>query len=123
MGVVSNTHYCGDKAVKSSLAIGISELSCGMVEMESSLCDSHNEHYTIHNQNCCKNKHAQFSITGEYDNLISVCGEFVLKFIPPFTLNHIYKYGFDMANLVAVFSNLSPPIQKNISILYQVFRI
>lgn len=123
MSITFSTHYCGGKAVKTSLSIFQQDLSCGMAEDEkSSDCEVDYQKPSFSKKNCCENKHFTFQLSEEFEsNKIFSNSEIVsidfitslptiLSFITP--LEYISHIGY------------SPPqILKDFSIIFQIFRL
>ena len=60
VGFTFVTHYCGGKAVKTSLLLGRDEIGCGMTDMDLS-CDDQSASSSIKSKGCCENKYTQIS--------------------------------------------------------------
>lgn len=111
-------HFCGEYEVLSTFTFGEKDLTCGMT-MDADDCDDSKSN-TIP---CCKNKYEKIDIDDNYsfatfDMQINI--PFITSFISVFitkpfvgskkTQNHYANYE-------------SPPINKDIPVLYQVFII
>lgn len=61
MNITLATHYCGDKAVATSVVLSDEEVSCGMEEMENA-CNSHSPKPKINAKKCCSTEYTQIGI-------------------------------------------------------------
>jgi len=124
MGFTYSIHYCGGKAVKTSLSLTRSELSCGMTKNESTTkCTAEFTAPTISKKGCCENEHFTFQMEEEFQSF-------------NFYLHH-WKENPEVMMLPSIpilpnsisldkifFISYPPPqIKKEISLLFQVFRI
>ena len=64
MGITFSTHFCMDRAVDSELMIGMHELSCGMMDMEST-CET--EETRFMSLSCCDNEFISVEIEDDYE--------------------------------------------------------
>jgi hypothetical protein len=115
------THFCGGKAVESKVLFSETQLGCDMMEMEKS-CDvskSHNSNDAGFDKTpCCANQYHTFLSTAEFVNdatQIAFSFDFAaaiintklnLDFFPKATKQFYTKYH-------------SPPIEKDIQVLFQ----
>ena len=120
VGITFATHYCGGKAVKTSIMLGQEDLSCGMAEMESS-CKNHSQTPTIQSKGCCENQYVQFEIEDDYNSQATVEIPVDYNFVAAFVISYINLYSFD-ASAEAEYLNYAPPLlDLDIPVLIQSF--
>ena len=120
MGVALATHYCGGSAVKSKLAVGISDLDCGMAMADCNYIPGKN--LILNSQSCCENHYQIFQTD---DHLSSAMLQ----------INHIEDFHFNILSSplnityfpeaeITRYNNHSPPYpEKSIQVLFQTFLI
>ncbi|WP_306639760.1 HYC_CC_PP family protein [Sanyastnella coralliicola] len=108
VGITLATHYCGGKAVKTSIMLGQEDLSCGMTEMEP-YCEKHHESPTITSKSCCENQYVRFEIEDDYRSSSIVEIPLQIGFIAAFIIGYINLYFFD-ASTEAEYLKYSPPL-------------
>ena len=120
VGITFATHYCGGKAVKTSIMLGQEDLSCGMTEMELS-CEKHPESPTVTSKSCCENQYVQFEIEDDYNSSTIVETPVQIDFVAAFIISYINLYSFD-ASAEAEYLNYAPPLlDLDIPVLIQSF--
>lgn len=117
-GVTYAKHFCGEFEVLSTITFGEKDLSCGM-SMDADDCDD-KEQEPI---DCCKNEYENIDIDdnfslASFDVLINV--PFIASLISVFVLQHT---DFDTQSQHAYAYYDPPPIDRDLSVLYQVFII
>jgi hypothetical protein len=121
MNITLATHYCGDKAVSTSVVFDSDTIGCGMESMDEE-CES-TPSPAIQKKGCCKNEYTQLNTQNSLD-IPSVSTQLE---------NHSFVYTFinvylglnaANANVKADYSSYSPPsFSVDIPILIQSFRI
>lgn len=123
MSMTLTTHYCGGKAVKSLLSFGNDQLDCGINDMDSQVCLDNQQNEKIHKKKCCENKFTSLSIQKSYHKSDITLSALDVKFIATFIVVYIYNYFFRKDSKKSFLVYLSPFIQQDRSVLFQVFRI
>lgn len=122
MGFAVVTHYCAGLAVDFKLTLQQGELDCGMSDMDQKPCKSKPSHtQEIAKQDCCVNEYQFLELEENFERSV-VTGinlDFVVAFVHSFLGWTISSNNFSSYN-----TNYSaPPIEQDIAVLYQVFRI
>lgn len=123
MSITFATHYCGGKAVKSSISFGHDELSCGMAKMDEKACDEGDHGQKITRKGCCENKYTTLSVDDDYSNPGVVSPNLDFKFVAVFVVVYINNYFFDKEESNSFIAYSPPLIEQDRSVLFQVFRI
>jgi hypothetical protein len=122
MGFTLSTHFCGGHAVESALAIGDTNVDCGMMEMVKN--PVHHEHDTtiVNESACCSNQYSEYNIEDDYSGeLTSVDVNNIFLFA--------FAYTYLSPNLNEIDNNRpyvyydSPPLIADIPVLNQSFLI
>jgi len=122
VGITFATHYCGGKAVKTSISLGHDDLDCGMADMDTP-CEDPPDSPVVKNKNCCENQYTQISIEDDYNNPAVVKTAADFQFVAAFVISYINLYSFD-ASTEAEYQNYSPPLlDLDIPVLIQSFLI
>ena len=119
------THFCGGEAIESKILLGETHLGCEMIDMVEPCNDSENSNKNETNFDktpCCENKYQTVQSTNEY-----------VKDATPISLNVDFAIAFVYTTLnLDLFPNStqhfytechSPPIEKDIQVLFQTFLI
>ena len=117
MGITFSTHYCMGRAVDSQLMIGAHELSCGMMDMESS-CDREGD--VIMPPGCCDNSTISIEIKDDYNidfHSLSLDITFLYEFT--YTLLTFSPAGLDLHIPRSDFH--PPPLAHDYQSMYQSF--
>lgn len=124
VGISLATHYCGGKAVKSSVSFTQNYLECGMTVQDEQACEKIPETDSIKQEKCCKNTFSTFSIEDDFNNSTPASLTFDdIKLEATFVFSFVQNYFF-IQEEAKVFSASSPPlIKQDKTILYQVFLI
>ncbi len=115
-GFTVSSHYCGGKRVKSDVSFVESDVSCGMQEEETSCGDTQSL-----KSNCCQNEYQHFQLEEDYSSFETVKKVQNLKYLKKPVLNvwlpsHLEK--------IEYYNDYSPPpLIKDISVLFRIFRI
>ncbi len=125
MSLAVGTHFCGGEAIETKIMLGDAQLDCGMPDMEEPCEDSEKSNtHEVHFENvpCCENEYQTFQVTGEF-----------VKNVAPQSFSIDFASGFIYANPdVDLFPKLthqfnaeyiSPPLEKDIQVLFQAFLI
>jgi hypothetical protein len=122
VGITFATHYCGGKAVKTTLSLGQDDIDCGMADMDTP-CENPSESPTVKRKNCCENKYTQVTIEGDYNTPAVVKTAVDFQFIAVFVVTYINLYSFN-ASTEAEYTGYSPPLLAlDIPVLIQSFLI
>lgn len=120
VGITFATHYCGGKAVKTSVMLGQEDLSCGMTDMETP-CKNQPQSPTVKSKGCCENQYVQFEIEDDYNSSTVVETPVQMDFVAAFIISYINLYSFD-ASAEAEYLNYAPPLlDLDIPVLIQSF--
>lgn len=120
VGLTFATHYCGGKAVKTSIMLGQEHLSCGMTDMESP-CEKHPESPSVTSKSCCENLYVQFEIEDDYNSSTIVETQVQIDSVAAFIISSVNLYSFD-ASAEAEYLNYAPPLlDLDIPVLIQSF--
>lgn len=123
VGFSVNTHTCFGHVADQGIALGISDLDCGMVD-DDDQCDSpiSNNEQNIESSSCCKNK----SLRVELDTAFEVSdgiSPLSLEFVFSFFVNHFLS-SQEFVGTHQSYSPDPPPLPKNsICIRFQSFLI
>ena len=125
LGLTISTHYCQGEAIKSQVNLLPEDLDCGMMGMNSSCNipvknDNHKTH--IDNIPCCQNEYQTIQLTEDF-----------IRDATPITFHVDFAIAIVYATLnLNLFPNStqqshteyhSPPIEKDIQVLFQTFLI
>ncbi|MFO7867847.1 MAG: hypothetical protein R6U95_00940 [Bacteroidales bacterium] len=118
-------HFCGGKAVESTFLFGETLLGCEMPEKEKS-CDIplKNDTNDVHIDHvpCCENEFKTVQTTHEFvKNAVqfSLDIEFAVAFLYSTFNMELFPHATDQFHI----KNNSPPIEKDIQVLFQTFLI
>ncbi|PIB34931.1 hypothetical protein BFP72_05745 [Reichenbachiella sp. 5M10] len=116
-GFAVHTHYCGGKAVESSMGLGLVTLDCGMMETPQP-CASMEWTPT---QNCCDNSHLSYEIEDDYQEA-GIAAFIVLDFV--YVLAFTFHAFGSIQSEAASHIDYAPPIlQRDSQVLFQSFLI
>ena len=119
------THFCGGEAVESKILLGETHLGCGMMDMEEPCEDSDNcnkNKTSFDKTPCCENKYQTVQSTAEFvkeATQIAFSFEFAEAFI--YTTLNFDLFSNSTQQFYAMY--YSPPIEKDIQVLFQTFLI
>lgn len=125
LGLTISTHYCQGEAIESQINLLPEDLNCGMMDIRNSCnlpVEHHDDETHIDNIPCCENEYQTFQLT-----------EYFVQEATPITFNVDFAIAivYDTSNL-DLFPNStqqsyteyhSPPIEKDIQVLFQTFLI
>ena len=123
MSVTFATHYCGGKAVKSSISFGHDNLDCGMAKMDEEKCGKEDHQQRITKKGCCENKYTTLSVDEDYSNPVVVSPNLDFKFVAAFIVTYVNNYFFVKEESNSFIAYSPPLIEQDKSVLFQVFRI
>lgn len=125
VGIAFATHYCGGKAVKSSLSFINHDLSCGMTsQQEDQPCETPSDSESIHKQKCCDNTVTAFSVDNDYSQAESISIPAIdFTFVTAFVISFTNHYFFLQEKKQSYAYYFPPSIEQDKSILFQVFLI
>lgn len=123
MGFAVATHYCGGMAVESKLVFGDHNLDCGMADMDQKPCTTDPSTLPeIKKKPCCENEYQSLDVEDDYKPSIVYSG-ISLDFVVAFTYA-FFDWTGPSQSLSSQYANYyPPPIEQDIAVLYQVFRI
>ena len=119
------THFCGGEAVESKILFGETHLGCEMPVMEEPCDDSEKTNkngVSFDKLPCCENEYQTFQATNEFvkdaaQKTFNI--ELEIAFI--YTNLHIDLYPNSIHQFFTEY--ISPPLEKDIQILFQTFLI
>lgn len=119
------THYCGGRAVKTSLAFGQEQISCSLPIGESQSSCEKAMTSLQKKKNCCENRYFSFSNDGEFNHpkVISPNLDFQIVAVisKPFPSN--INFSPTETESLTSLAHSPPLIQQDRQVLYQVFRL
>jgi len=120
IGISINTHYCSGHQVAQSLSFGISDLDCGMNNMDQT-CD-HDPNKNTLSKSCCKNVHQLLQVEDSFVMHATASGInpfFVIAFVQTIAQERIL-----LPAKQQFFTNYHiPPPKKSAQVLFQTFLI
>lgn len=123
LSVTFATHYCGGKAVKSSLSLGYDKLSCGMSEKEEVGCNNEDIGLQISRKSCCENKYSTLSVEDDFTISGVFSTNYDFKICAVFVVDCVNNFIFEDSDFDSFIAYSPPLIEQNKSVLFQVFRI
>jgi len=119
------THFCGGDAVETKILFGESHLGCGMMDKEESCSDSeptNNDQVSFDKAPCCKN---EFHTIQSTDDFVKDAAQIV------FNIDFAVAFLYTALNLDLLSKGtqqfykeyISPPLEKDIQVLFQTFLI
>lgn len=125
MSLSFGTHLCGGEAVKSKILIGETHLECSMIDMDQS-CDipvhNDNKNTLLDNDLCCDNEYHTVQFTDEFIN-DAAQSIYKIDFAAAFTYTTLNLDLFPKSTHQFYTEYISPPIEKDIQVLFQSFLI
>ena len=123
INLTMGTHFCGGEAVETKILLGESHLGCGMMEMEADCNDSeltNNDQVRIDIVPCCQNK---FQTIQGTDDFVKNAAQtvFNIDFAVAFLLTTLNLDLFSKATHQPYKEYISPPLEKDILVLFQTF--
>lgn len=113
------THFCGGKAVKSSVMMGKKDIGCGM---EMPVVDDCEDSPQLTKKRCCESHFDELQTAGDYHKSVQVLDldiEIVTAFLGVFFKLWIGETTASQSVRI----NSPPLILKNLLVLHQVFRL
>ena len=120
-GIAYGQHFCGGALMKSMLTFSETTLNCGMEAMPNS-CEKNSPKQSVHKKSCCENELHQVEIDDHFSGSqaeFDLHKNFVFAFASVFMLN-LHEEALVRTKPTYYFS---PPIDKDVQVLYQVFLI
>ena len=117
-GVTYAKHFCGDHEVLSVITLGETYLSCGM-KMEAKGCEDEKQE----DHHCCKNKYENVDTDDNFAKAsfnLDLNVPFITSFVSAFILQPL---DFNQQSSPVYADYDPPPLDEDISVLYQVFTI
>jgi len=125
MYLTMGTHFCGGEAVVTKIILGETHLGCGMMDMEEPCDDSgHSNHNQLSYNNipCCQNEFKTIHGTNDF-----IKDAVQIAFNVDFTLAFIYTTInldlFPKSTHQVYTEYISPPLEKDIQVLFRTFLI
>lgn len=115
-------HYCGGKAVKSSISFEHDELSCGMTKMDDEKCDNKSTQ-NLTKKRCCENKYINLAVDEDYSNLGATSPTLDFKFAATFMAVYVSNYHFEKKELNSFIAYSPPSVEQDKPVLFQIFRL
>ena len=117
-----NTHFCGGKAVETTISLGLGNPNCGMEGMDQDCNNIPTEEERIDAEPCCENQHQVMQtddMAKSQPSFSSINPLFVAAFVQVF-IEHLILT--DSRN--TGFAYYSPPLaEKDVQVLFQTFLI
>lgn len=127
LGLTHITHYCGGEAVESAFSLVHSDISCGMTpsEMEDCANVDYNEHKeSIQKKGCCENEYTSISADIDYNqSQVTASPHLDFKFVMAFAYSFVSNNLFLKKDKPSFESYRPPSLDRDISVLHQVFII
>ena len=118
LSLTFTTHFCGGHAVKSEIALGHSDLKCGMGMGDHKLPS---DDTSIHAKACCENEYVSIQIDNEFNPTMEKSTPNI-HFLMAFA--HSYATVAFSDRTYSITSDTSPPIfDQDFRVLYQNFLI
>ena len=122
VGITFATHYCGGKAVKTSISLGQDDLDCGMSNMDTP-CKDQPKSPTIKRKSCCENQYTQISIDDDYNQTAVETLNVDFKFIAVFITSYINFYSFNNTKKPEYLAYSPPLLDHDVQVMNQTFLI
>ena len=125
MSLAIGTHFCGGESVETKIMLGKTHLGCGMMDMEEPCDDTEkadNKGVSFDKLPCCENEYQTVQSTIEFVKdaaQVSFNVDFATALI--YTTLHVDLFPKSTHHLNSVFT--SPPIEKDVQVLFQTFLI
>jgi len=124
-GLTISTHYCQGEAVESQINVLPADPGCGMADMEGTCVlpvEHHDNQTHINNIPCCEN---EFEIIQTVDDFVKEAAQTVFQFdfVAAVVSSALNLDLFKTTTQKLFTSNHSPPIEKDIQVLFQTFLI
>lgn len=119
------THFCGGEAVETKILVGNTHLSCGMMDMEETCKDSENSSKnktSLDNTPCCENQYHTIQPTEDFIQDATQI-TFNVEFAVAFIYSTLYLDLFPNSTQKFYLKYHSPPIEKDIQVLFQTYLI
>lgn len=125
INLTMGTHFCGGEAVETKIMLGETHLDCGMMDMGEP-CDNsehtNNNQASFNNIPCCQN---EFQTIQGTDDFVKDAAQIV--FNVDFSVAFIYTMlNFDLfpSSTNNIYTEyISPPVEKDIQVLFKTFLI
>ncbi|MFO7670080.1 MAG: hypothetical protein R6W31_10515 [Bacteroidales bacterium] len=125
MSLAIGTHFCGGEVVETKIILGETHLGCGMMDMEEP-CDgdekSNTNEVRYDEVPCCENEFQTFQSTNEFVKDAAQT-TFNVEFAVAFIYTTLNLDLFPKSTHQFYTEYLPPPIEKDISVLFQTFLI
>ncbi len=122
VGFSVNTHTCFGNVVDQGIALGISNLDCGMGDDDQCGSATSNNEQNIESSSCCKNESLRVELDTSFE-VSDVISPQSLEFVFSFFVNH-FLLSQEFVGTHQSYSPDRPPLPKqSICILFQSFLI
>jgi hypothetical protein len=119
------THFCGGVAIETKIILGETHLGCGMMDMEEP-CDNSehtsNNQVSFNNVPCCQNEFHTIQGTADFVKEATQT-VFNVDFAVAFLYTSLNLDLFPKSTHQVYTEYISPPLEKDISVLFQTFLI
>jgi len=122
MGFTVSTHFCGGHAVESALAIGQTNVDCGMMDMVQKPVHHEDGKTTVDKIPCCSNEYSEYNIEDDYSataTSIDINSTFLFAFIYSYLSPILVENDIIRPHICYD----SPPLLRDIPVLNQSFLI
>lgn len=124
MFLAMGTHFCGGEVVETKIILGETHLGCGMMDMGEP-CDNsnHNKNETNFDKTpCCENEYQTVLSTNEFvKDTVQIA--FNIEFAVTFIYTTLNLDLFPKPTPQFYTKYISPPLEKDIQVLFQTFLI
>lgn len=125
MNLAIGTHFCGGEAIETKIMLGDAQLGCGMPDMEEPCDDSEKSNTNeVHFENvpCCENEYQTVQVTDEFVKNTAL-QSFNVDFVLAFIYTNLNLDLFPKSAHQFYTEYISPPLEKDIQVLFQTFLI
>ncbi len=124
MYLTMGTHFCGGEIVETKIMLGETHLGCGMMDMEEPCDDSNptNKGTNFNKTPCCANEYQTLQPTNEF---VKDAAQIVFNvdFAVAFIYTTLNLDLFPKSTTKFYTEYISPPLEKDIQVLFQTFLI
>lgn len=119
------THYCGGENIETKIIFGETHLGCGMMDMDEpcDVIESYGNNETSFSKGpCCQNKFQTIYLSDDFVN-DAIQSTSNVDFALAFMYSTINFDIFQRSNTQFYTEYISPPLEKDIPVLFQTFLI
>lgn len=119
------THFCGGKDIETKILLGETHLGCGMLDMEEACNNSkqsNQNRVSFNKVPCCQNEFQTIQVT---TNFVKEAAQtvFNVDFALAFVYTTLHLDLFPKSSNPIYTEYISPPLEKDIQVLFQTFLI